>query len=102
MDDAINTSEDPVWHPTEAADSDPLIAADGSVVSRETAGGRKTQQCPAPWDAVSGTLSMARHARWSGAGHAAAQGCRGGPGGVFREGYSSFSLCHAPFQTIWR
>ena len=36
MDDAINTSEDPVWHPTEAADSDPLIAADGSVVSRET------------------------------------------------------------------
>ena len=36
MDDAINTSEDPVWHPTEATDSDPLIAADGSVICLET------------------------------------------------------------------
>lgn len=36
MDDAINTSEEPVWHPTEATDSDPLIAADGSVICLET------------------------------------------------------------------
>ena len=37
-----------------------------------------------------------------GAGHAASQGCRGGQWESFGEGYSSFSLCHAPFQTIWR
>ena len=36
MDDATNTPEEPVWHPTEATDSDPLIAADGSVICLET------------------------------------------------------------------